>query len=330
MRAPEFWYAKRPRLLGSLASAALSPLGALYDFVGAIKERLSDPFDCGVPIICIGNLTVGGTGKTPLAMALACALKAWRPAFLTRGYGGRLAGPVRVDPGMHTASDVGDEPLLLAGIVPTFVARQRIDGAHAAREAGAGLILMDDGFQNFALKKNIALAVIDGQVGFGNGRVVPAGPLREKPSRGLARADAVVLMGPTDKHPAYLHGFERPIFHAVLEADPNALPSRPLIAFAGIGRPEKFFASLSAVGRAPAETHAFADHHTYTSGEIETLLQRARTAGAQLVTTQKDHVRLPPALAAQIAWLSVHAKLAEEAEFLDFLKARLPAPPRTD
>ncbi len=295
LRAPDFWYGERPSLAGRLIAFALTPLGWLYDLAGRMKQRFARPFDPGIPVICIGNLTAGGTGKTPLAIALASRLAERRPFLLTRGYGGALKGPVRVDPAVHGASDVGDEALLLARAAPTIVARNRRAGALAAKAAGAGLILMDDGFQNFALAKSLSLVVVDGALGFGNGRVIPAGPLREGAARGLARADAVVVMGEAAPATvAALEALKAPVFHADLAPDASSLPKTPFLAFAGIGRPEKFFATLRALRRDVTETRTFPDHHVYSAPEIADLRARAETINARLVTTEKDLARLGP------------------------------------
>jgi tetraacyldisaccharide 4'-kinase len=330
LRAPDFWYADGASFSQRVLRAALAPVAALYGFVGGIRERFSQPFDPGIPVICVGNLTAGGTGKTPLAIALARALAHRRPYLLTRGYGGRLAGPVLVDPATHSAHDVGDEALLLASAAPTYLSRDRRAGASAAKAAGAGLLIMDDGHQNFRLRKTISLLVVDAERGFGNGRLIPAGPLREPPQRGLARADALVLMGEAlQSTTAALGGFCGPVFTARLAPDRSRLPDGPLFAFAGIGRPEKFFATLTDLGCSLVGTRAFPDHHPYEAVEIADLLLRARRTGARLVTTQKDLVRIAPALAVGIACLPVAAVMSEEIAFRRFLEARLPAAPAT-
>lgn len=323
LRAPDFWYGK-PTPLGRLASAALTPLGALYDFVGRIKAAFAQPYDPGIPVLCVGNLTAGGTGKTPLAMAIARRLVAQRPYLLTRGYGGKLKGPVLVTAD-HTAIEVGDEALLLRGAAPTIVARNRRTGALAARNQGAGLLIMDDGFQNFALKKSLSILVVDGARGFGNGRVIPAGPLREGIERGLARAAATVVMGEASEATvAALREFKGAIFHGELTPDTAHLPPGPLVAFAGIGQPEKFFASLRALKREVIDARAFPDHYVFASAEIEELRRRAASAGARLVTTEKDLARLPPMLAAGIAALPVKAVIEEDEHFARFLSRLAP------
>ena len=297
--APDFWWRKR-------GGALLAPLGALYGVVA--RMRLKAPgANAGVPVICLGNPTVGGAGKTPAALAVAHLLLAARerPFFLSRGYGGRLAGPVRVDPAFHHASDVGDEPLLLARLAPTIVARDRVAGAKAARLAGASVIVMDDGFQNPSLAKNLAILMIDGRRGIGNGRVIPAGPLRAPLAAQIARAQALVVVGPADGTAAAIDAARRrdvAVFHGRLEPDRNslvALSGRKVLAFAGIGDPDKFFATLSAAGVTVAGRVGFADHHRYTAADAQALIARADAENLVLITTEKDFVRLAgdPALA---------------------------------
>jgi tetraacyldisaccharide 4'-kinase len=320
MREPAFWWQPGGGKL-------LAPLGALYGAVASVS--LTKPgASAGVPVICLGNLTAGGAGKTPAALAVAHLLLAAhaRPFFLSRGYGGRLAGPVRVDLSFHHATDIGDEPLLLAGLAPTYVARDRVAGASAARLGGAGVIVMDDGFQNPSLKKDLAIVLVDGTRGVGNSRIIPAGPLRAPLEAQLAHTHAIVVVGPTDKAASVTDAARRrslPIFHARLEPDRGslvALSGRKVLAFAGIGNPDKFFATLSEAGIAVAERVSFPDHHRYTAQEAHELIARASTAGFVLMTTEKDHVRLggDPALAALAARanaLPVRLAVKEEEAF---------------
>jgi tetraacyldisaccharide 4'-kinase len=303
---PEFWAAR------GLLSTLLQPLAWTYALGTAARNVAARPWPAPVPVICVGNLVLGGAGKTPVTLALAQKLRAEGRAvhILSRGYGGRLAGPVAVDPARHDAAAVGDEPLLLADVAPCWVARDRIAGAKAAINAGAEMLLLDDGLQNPSLAKSLSLAVIDGGYGLGNGRVVPAGPLREPAAVGLARADAFVLMGEdeTALAPALV---DRPLLRARLRAEnAGAYSGAAVVAFAGIARPAKFFATLESVGARIVERHAFGDHHPYTVAELEALRRlRDAHAGARLVTTAKDFVRLPAAwrdavevLAVAVAW----------------------------
>ena len=320
MREPAFWWRKSG---GSL----LAPLAAIYGAVawGRIQAQGQR---AGVPVICLGNLTAGGAGKTPAALAVAHLLLAVheRPFFLSRGYGGKLAGPVRVDPTVHRARDVGDEPLLLARLAPTIVARDRVAGAKAARLRGAGVIVMDDGFQNPSLAKDLAILMIDSRRGIGNGRVIPAGPLRAPLQAQLARAQALIVVGPADGAAAAIDAARRhgvAVFHGRLEPDRHslaALGSRKVLAFAGIGDPEKFFATLSEAGVSVAGGVGFADHHGYTAADAQALIARADAENLVLLTTEKDHVRLggEPALAklaARAGILPVRLVVDEEAEF---------------
>jgi tetraacyldisaccharide 4'-kinase len=254
----------------------------------------------GLPVICLGNLTVGGAGKTPAALAVAQLLLAAheRPFFLSRGYGGRLAGPVRVNPALHRAADVGDEPILLARLAPTVVARDRVGGAAFARSAGASVIVMDDGFQNPSLAKDLSLVLVDGRRGIGNGRVVPAGPLRAPLELQLDRAQALIVVGAPDGAARVIERAERrkiPLFHGRLEPDRavvNAIGQRKVLAFAGIADPEKFFATLTAAGIQIPHRAGFPDHHRFSAAEALELLAQARANNLMLLTTEKDLARL--------------------------------------
>lgn len=316
MQAPDFWQRR------GLAALVLAPAGWAYAAGGWLRERLTSPERVSVPVVCIGNAVAGGAGKTPAALALARMLADRRPHALSRGYGGSLTGPVRVDPAMHTAAEVGDEPLLVAQYLPSWIARDRAAGAKAAAAAGAGLILMDDGFQNPALSKTVSLLVVDAAQGFGNGLCLPAGPLREPGGRALARADAVVLVSEGGFHPTT----EKPVFRARIEpaAGGPDLRGRRVVAFAGIGRPQKFFDTLAQAGAELVATHAFADHHVFQEAELQRV---AASAGddAVLMTTEKDWVRLPAAWQARVQALPVEMRFADAAAVEAFLRARLEA-----
>lgn len=311
MRAPDFW-----RHDGLLA-ALLSPASAVWRHRTASRMRRIVPEKVGVPVICIGNAVAGGAGKTPVAMSVADRLSAQgaKPHFLSRGYGGTTIEPTLVDPVHHSAREVGDEPLLLARQAPTWVARNRVAGARAAVAAGAGIIVLDDGLQNPALHKDISVLVVDGGYGFGNGRVMPAGPLREDLNDAIARADALAIIG-SDRH-----GIEKsvsgrkPVVAArfVPRIQDDDLSGATVLAFAGIGRPEKFFETLAGMGCELVETRAFADHHPYTSDEVMKLLEDAAAAGAIPVTTEKDAVRLPHEAHGIIRTLGVTLEWRDEA-----------------
>lgn len=308
MRAPDFW--ERNGISAKLICAALAPLSFAYAASVRIKARRAKPYRAHIPVICIGNISAGGTGKTPIAIAVADAViaRGKNPFFLTRGYGGRAQGPLVVTK-EHTAVDVGDEPLLLARKATTIVSRDRRLGAMLAEDRGADVVIMDDGHQNFSLHKDLNLIVVDGEKGFGNHRVLPCGPLREPAVEGLARADAVILSGNGDPD---LPGYSGPVMRALVSpSDGSKWQGRPVLAFAGIGRPEKFFRTLNDLGAALTECVSFGDHHNYSAAEIAAL--KARAQGAQLVTTEKDYVRLSVTERDGIAYLPITAAIAPHA-----------------
>lgn len=305
MREPAFWW-RKPGLL----SALLSPLGAGYGAIAAARMNRTG-MRAGVPVMCVGNFTLGGAGKTPTAIALAEILQTAgrRPSFLSRGYGGGDAGPTLVDPHTDSATRVGDEPLLLARVAPTVVARDRAAGAEFARAQDAEVIVMDDGLQNGSLAKDFTLAVVDGRRGIGNGCVFPAGPLRAPLTAQLACTDALLVVGDGNGARDVIASAEArnmPVFHARLVSDAAAvteLKARKVLAFAGIGYPEKFFASAVEAGLTIAQRRAFPDHHRFTAEEAAALIVDAEQGGLALLTTAKDHARMvgAPALAALAA-----------------------------
>jgi tetraacyldisaccharide 4'-kinase len=321
MRQPEFWW--HHTFTARFTAAALAPLGLIYGANVAWKHRLRSPYRARIPVICVGNLTVGGTGKTPVAIVIARMLqeRGVSSAFLLRGYGRKNSSTLIVDSQSHDALAVGDEALLLARVAPTIVARDRAIGARIAEAQGARIIIMDDGHQNFSLQKDLSLVVVDGESGFGNGKIVPAGPLREPVLQGLRRADAIVVMG--DGNPP-LPGFARLLLRARLEGA-QRLDGWRVVGFAGIGRPEKYFATLRDAGAALVEAHGFTDHHNYSAAEITTLKSRATRLNAALITTEKDFVRLGPKEREGIEVLPVCAVFddpAALARLLDPLVAR--------
>ncbi len=293
MHAPYFWQPGKGGILAQL----LAPLGWVYGFATKTKLAMTTPWVSPVPVLCIGNLIAGGAGKTPVALDLGRRLiaKGKNVHFLSRGYGGCEKGPLLVDPGVHTHTRVGDEPLLLAGLAPTWVSRERRAGCMAAAQAGADLIIMDDGFQNPYIAKNFSIIVVDGGYGFGNAKMIPAGPLRESISAGLGRADACVIIGEDTAgvleivSGCGLSPLCAKLVPGPLTKDINA----PVIAFAGIGRPEKFFESITKMGCEVASSIAFPDHHPYSDADIASLRDIAAKAGARLLTTGKDAKRLP-------------------------------------
>lgn len=287
MKPPDFWYRN-----DSTAAAFLTPAAAVYDLAGRIARAAATVHNVDARVICVGNLVAGGAGKTPTAIAVSKLLPGRSIAFLTRGYGGREAGPCAVAPDRHSAGDVGDEAILLARHAPTWVSHDRVAGARAAAADGAEIVVMDDGFQNPSLAKDLSILVVDGETGFGNGKVIPAGPLRERVTAGLARADAVTLIG-EDRAGVRAHlPADMPVLTARIEPLSHALADARVVAFAGIGRPQKFFDTLSELGCEVVERRAFADHHEFTPDEIENMRTTAEAAGATLVTTEKDAVRL--------------------------------------
>lgn len=306
MRAPEFWRDDGP------LSRLLSPLSLALIAGARLRRAVVKPWRAPVPVVVVGNLVAGGAGKTPVAISLAIEFgrRGRRVHCLTRGYGGRLAGPVRVDPKRHTAMDVGDEALLLAQHAPCWVAADRALGARMAAGEGAELIMLDDGFQNPALAADLALVVVDGAYGFGNGRVMPAGPLREPVADGLARAHTVVLMGQDESGVLPMVEAARPtlpVLRARLLPGPegDGFAGRRVVAFAGIGRPEKFFRMLADLRADVVGRESFADHHRYTPDEVMRLVERASQLGAAAVTTAKDAQRLPPEARAMVEVLTV-------------------------
>lgn len=337
MREPSFWWRE-----ASWQAALLAPVAAIYGAVAAWRMRRAGAA-AGVPVICVGNFHTGGAGKTPTAILVArlVAAAGERPVFLTRGYGGTLAGPVRVDPARHGAADVGDEPLLLERVAPVIVARDRVAGARAARAAGASVIIMDDGFQNPALRKDLSLNVIDAARGVGNGGVLPAGPLRAPLAAQLARTDAMIEIDEP-----------RADRNAKAGADTNAIPpahglaagrtiprwrarfrvraghevarGKRVLAFAGIGDPARFFATLRAHGVDVAAREVFPDHHPFSADDLARLAARAAREGLTLMTTEKDHVRLAslPGLAGHadgIEAFAVALEVEDEAALTRFL-----------
>jgi tetraacyldisaccharide 4'-kinase len=366
MRDPAFWWTEH-----SAAATVLAPLGACYGAIAA-RNMARPGRKAPVPVICVGNFTLGGAGKTPTAIALARLLleSGHRPFFLSRGYGGRIAGPVRINhphPTLHPWErgrlvraledaggtpalpggsagwcDVGDEPLLLAQVAPTVVARDRPAGVKAAAAGGADAIIMDDGLQNPSVGKDLAIAVVDGRRGIGNGRTFPAGPLRAPLEAQLDHVDAVLVVGAAGRAAEHAIGAAQsrgvPVFHGDLDPAPDAvaaLAGKPVLAFAGIADPDKFFATLEAHGIPATIRKPFPDHHRYAADEMSALVDCARRNGLTLVTTEKDLARLSrdPAAADLIersAVLPVTLRLRElpavEAMLRDVIQGRQHGP----
>lgn len=284
----EPWFWRERSLAASAASWALAPTALLYEAGQNLRRAATRPVRLSTPVICIGNATLGGVGKTPFALLLQTLLaqQDLTTHFLSRGYGGALEGPVRVGAD-HSSADVGDEPLLLARAAPTFIARNRLKGARAAA-AGADIIIMDDGFQNPTIDAPCAFLLVNAADPSGNGRVFPAGPLRERLAQAARRADALVLVG---DGPAPTVGRDLPIFRMSTTIAPSIEP-QPVLAFCGIGRPERFFGDLARAGFSLVDAVAFPDHHAFSDHEIARLKANARRSNARLITTEKDLVRL--------------------------------------
>ena len=323
MKTPRFWMKPRPTLLARV----LQPTGWAYGWATALRMQ-GQGERAGAPTICVGNFVAGGAGKTPVALALARMLigDGRRVAFLSRGYGGpERVEPLLVEADAHTAATVGDEPLLLAKLAPCWVGLDRVRSAQSAVEAGANVLILDDGLQNPGLAKDLAFAVVDGESGFGNGLCVPAGPLRAPVSAQLPFVQALIVLGGDDAGASRIGALApgKPLIRASLE--PDALAAAPLIgrevvAFAGIARPEKFYATLRRIGAQIVATHDFADHHAYTAREIEALIDEAGRRGALLATTEKDVVRLAARQARAVIALPVTLRFEEPASARSILR----------
>ena len=317
MRAPEFW--SRDDAASRVLAQALSPLGLLYGASVAWKAKLGNPYRARAKVICVGGLVAGGSGKTPVAIAIAQAVleRGRKPVFLTRGYRGSMSGPLWVEPEKHTALAVGDEALLLARTAPVVVAHDRRAGAALANTSD--VIVMDDGHQNFQLAKDLSIVVIDSDDPVGNGHVLPAGPLREPPKQALARANAIVLMGKGSSRTPYFRGTT--LRASLVPTAGETLRGARCVAFAGIGRPQKFYETLKDLGAELVDRHTYADHHAYSASEIAALKSLAQKKGARLITTEKDFVRVSPAERAGIEVLPVTASFEDRDDLLHLIDA---------
>lgn len=311
MKAPDFWWS-RSRTLSALL---LAPVSWIYGWVSGRRMHAKPLGECAVPVVCVGNFVVGGTGKTPFSLMLAEILKdqGFKPGFLLRGYGGSEIGPLVVDPSIHTAAEVGDEALMLAKVGPTVISSDRVYGGQLAEKQNIDVLLMDDGFQNPALHKDLCFVLVDAATGTGNGMCLPSGPLRAPLDKQIVSTDVLVVVGEGARAEEAVKLASRkgiPIIYARLEAAYcEELRDVSLLAFAGIGRPEKFFDTLRALELDVAETRSFADHHAFTEAEAQSLLKDAESRHLQLVTTEKDMVRIETAQSEIFRWLEVRTEV---------------------
>lgn len=326
LKTPAFWYRKGGEI--SLLEKILTPFSMLYRAGYEFHQHSVTPEKLDIPVVCIGNINAGGTGKTPASIALMDILRknnlAAKPFFLLRGYGGGERGPLLVDTAKHNSWATGDEALILAQHAPTIIAVDRVQGALLAAKHNADLVLMDDGLQNPGIHKDVKVVVINGEMGFGNGKMLPAGPLREPLKKGIARADIFILIGDDTRGVAAQLPADKPLVRAKLEPSLDApLPTdKKYVAFAGLGYPEKFFSFMrERLNLDIVKTISFPDHYPYTDHDLANLRERAKEWNAELLTTKKDSLRLPDISGIHVADI----KLAWENEpsLADFLKTRL-------
>ncbi|MBQ8870187.1 MAG: tetraacyldisaccharide 4'-kinase [Alphaproteobacteria bacterium] len=316
MKTPTFWNKK------NILYYILLPLGWLYFFATTLRIKFKKPYKSCLPVICIGNLTAGGTGKTPVSIAIAQMLKKHgkNPFFISRGYGGKLKGVV-ANRKIHTPYDVGDEPLLLSEIAPVCIHFDRAKASIQAFDSGADMLIMDDGFQNPSLHKDISFLVFNGKFGIGNGGVIPSGPLRETFTSGIKRADALIVIG--DDKTNLAKKTDLPVFFADITEDTPKITNTKVYAFAGIGYPEKLYQSLKNLGLSVVKTKDFPDHHFYSRNEIQSIIDEAKKENLTIFTTSKDYVKIPADLQEHINVLNIKIKWRDESVLETFLKNKL-------
>ncbi|MEZ5813813.1 MAG: tetraacyldisaccharide 4'-kinase [Alphaproteobacteria bacterium] len=326
LKTPHFWY-RKPAGSPHLLEYLLTPFSKVYQLLYTLDQSIHKPYKAKIPVICIGNIVAGGTGKTPTAIALLKLVKsknlAKKPVFLIRGYGGAETGPLIVNPGIHTSWDVGDEALILAKHAPTIVGADRAESAKIAMQENADLIIMDDGLQNPGIHKDLRLVVINGEMGLGNLKMMPAGPLRQPLEDGTANANGFIFIGNDENNVINMLPAGKPVTHATLKpaANLNIDPQIPYLAFAGLGYPEKFFNFLSRTLKFNiVETIAFSDHHPYDENDIKTLHTKAEKHGAKLITTEKDFMRLPKLEGIEVEILPVEMTWDNEEDLLPLIK----------
>lgn len=326
LKMPQFWYSNHFEVKSKTLSLALTPLSYLYRFACLVNRAATIQYRSRLPIICVGNVTMGGGGKTPTARAIMNHVKQHgrfrNPCFLMRGYGGNASGPVEVDPKIHTSWDVGDEALMQVRYAPVIVSKNRKNGARLAEQRGYDLIIMDDGFQNFSLHKNLSFLVVDGNFGFGNGHCFPSGPLREPISQATQRAQATLIINPDENFDSRPLGSARK-FDAKLELmhqkdQPQEQENKNVVAFAGIAHPEKFFTTLEDAGYTIHSRFGYPDHHVYTHDQLKKMYKRSEESGLPLVTTEKDWIRLSESWQKRIGYLKIVITLNDSCtEFLN-------------
>lgn len=316
MKTPSFWVER------NFISNLLAPLGMIYGFATKMRIKKSSSLQVSKPVICVGNLTAGGTGKTPVAISLSKILKSnfYNPFFISRGYGGKLKDII-VDNQKHSAKEVGDEPLLLSRNAPVVINSDRYKAAKKAINNGADVIVMDDGFQNPKLFKDLSFLVFDGGFGLGNRRCIPAGPLRERWYRGLRRSDAAIIIG--EDKTGLERKLDRPIFHGKIVPVKPQTKNKNVICFAGIGRPEKFYDSMKELGFNVLETIDFPDHHQYKPRELKKIIEKAQKTGADVFTTSKDYVKIPTPLQSNFNVLEIEIQWLEEKMLTDFILSKI-------